>query len=187
MGYRRSRRAHRARLATAVVLVGLSAVPIGAAAAGSSDPPIDSTKIETSVRREVAAEGEASFFIEVAGRPDLSAAAAITDWTERGQYVYDTLREFADARQAGIRRKLDDLAVDYTPFFISNTIYVTGDAAVLDAVAANPRVTAITAPQTYAIPEPIESGGAVSAAATRQWGLDAIHAPDVWDQFGVRG
>ncbi|MGH9119387.1 MAG: hypothetical protein ACRD0A_16400 [Acidimicrobiales bacterium] len=126
----------------------------------------------------------AIFWVRVNGRPSLSAANGIADWAARGQFVYDTLTEFAERSQADVRASLDALGVEYRAYFITNAILVTGDATVLDAMAAHPQVAAITAPRTYEIPQPIEPDHEIDGT---EWGLDAINAPDVWDQFGVRG
>ena len=181
---------HRVHRAWMAVAIGLSLVAAMAAPAGAAlplaqpaqeDPPVD---IPARVERQVEQTGEATFWIRLDGKADLSAAAGMTDWAERGRFVYETLTNFADDAQAAVRSRLDTLGAEYHAFWISNTIRVTGNASVLTAMAAHPDVSAIDAPRTYHVPEPIPTRGEIQAT---EWGLDAINAPDVWNQFGVRG
>ena len=106
-----SRRAGRARLITALTLVIALVIPAAAAAASVSQPsPQGAGKVEAQVREQVDADGEATFWVRLGGRPDLSAATGIADWAERGQFVYDALNEFAESSQAEVaahaRRRL---------------------------------------------------------------------------------
>src|SRR5690349_17386295 len=39
----------------------------------------------------IARDGEASYLVVLRERPDLSASAGVSDWTERGRFVYDAL------------------------------------------------------------------------------------------------
>jgi hypothetical protein len=55
-------------------------------------------------------------FIVMRQQADLSQAAAIDDYNERRQYVYDTLVEHAETTQADLRSELDRLNIRYTPF-----------------------------------------------------------------------
>src|SRR5437870_2042273 len=56
---------------------------------------------------------------------------------------------------------------------------------VLHAVASLPEVSEIDAPRVYHIPETARA--VPSDVRTTEWGLDAIHAPQVWSTFNDRG
>jgi len=182
----RSQRGTRRVSLLATLSLSLAAVLALPTASSSAQPAQEDTPVEipARVQRQVERTGEATFWVRLEGKADLGAAAGISDWAERGQFVYDTLTEFAVAAQRDVRGTLDAHGADYRPFWISNTIRVTGDAAALDAMAAHPDVTAIDAPERYALPKPIETRRDIQVT---EWGLDAINAPDVWDDFGVRG
>ena len=184
---RSSRVARRVSLVAAAGLsLVVSTIAPASAALASAQPAQDDTPVEipARVQRQVDRTGEATFWIRLDGKADLRAATGISDWAERGQFVYDTLTAFADSSQAAIRARLDALGADYRAFWISNTIRVTGDAQVLSTMAAHPDVSAIEAPKSYALPKPTPSEGEILVT---EWGLDAINAPDVWADFGVRG
>jgi len=56
------------------------------------NPPAE---IERGLLDKLATDGTADFVVVMAEQADLSAAYDITDWSERGWYVYDALREVA--------------------------------------------------------------------------------------------
>ena len=169
---------------TLVLLVALIA-PAGAQNAPTS-PAEPADKVDAVVRERLDAVGETTFWVRLSAEADLSGAASIQDWAERGRFVYDTLVEHARDSQAGIRAKLDDLGVEYTTYWVSNAIRVTGDAAVVETLAEDPAVEAIVPPFKFEIPEPIE-GTAEDTIDAIEWGIDRINANDVWTEFGVRG
>ena len=179
-----SRRAWFVVINTLVLLVALVA-PAGAQNAPTSTAePAD--KVDAVVGERIDAVGEATFWVRLAAEADLSGASSIQDWAERGRFVYDTLVEHARDSQAGIRAKLDDLGVEYTTYWVSNAIRVTGDAAVVETLAEDPAVEAIVPPFKFEIPEPV-AGTAEDTIDAIEWGIDRINANDVWTDFGVRG
>ena len=110
----------------------------------------------------------------------------IKDRKARAQYVYDALRSTASSSQAGIRAFLSTRNVSYRPFWIVNTLQVTGDENLVSALAARPEVKSITPEHTYKIPDPMP-GKTENSILTTEWGLNAIHAPEVWAEFSDRG
>src|SRR2546430_2016763 len=47
--------------------------------------------------------------------------------------------------------------------------------------------TGILAPRTFALPKPVATRVEAKGINTVEWGLQAIHADQVWSTFGVRG
>ncbi len=66
----------------------------------SSEPGLE--KVESAVLDALSSKGSADYVIEMAEHADLSKAYEMTDWNERGWFVYDTLRETAARTQAPV-------------------------------------------------------------------------------------
>jgi hypothetical protein len=65
-----------------------------------------------------------SFIVYLTNQADLSAAYGITDWGERGWFVYRTLVEHAERTQRALRAELSARGLAYRPFWIVNAVYV---------------------------------------------------------------
>ena len=179
------------RLSLAVVLlftaaVWMTIVSLSSAAsdAGADDP---NAKIEQQVLDDLqTGKGTATFWALMREKADLTAGPGIQDSDSRGEFVYKTLTSTADRTQAGLRSFLETRGVDFQPFWIVNTIKITGDEGVLQEVAARPEVEQILADRTYEVPKP-EPGAGLPKIDVVEWNIDRINAPQVWSQFGVRG
>jgi subtilisin family serine protease len=153
------------------------------------EPQVDLArqKIDQQVLDTLAADGLADFWVVLADQADLGGAAAIEDWEERGQYVYDTLVATADASQAEIRTMLDNERVSYQSFWIANVVFVKGGSEFLATRLASDAAVARIAPdQVLEIEPPVEStqGGDINSV---EWGIARVRAPEVWSTFGVEG
>jgi subtilisin family serine protease len=144
-----------------------------------------SATIQDGLRETIQTEGSGSYLVTLREQADLSAAYDITDWEERGWYVYNTLREVADNSQTDILDILKSSGdvVSYQPYFIVNAIHVTSGVATLDAVAVHPAVERIDAENVFTIPEPEISNGVLAP----EWGVEIIRATEVWDNLNVFG
>ena len=149
-------------------------------------------KVEPGLRNSILAapEGHADFLVYLTAQADLEQAYEIEDWAERGQFVFDTLRETARTSQSGLLQSLSAQraaggVVQYESYFIINAIGVRGGLAALDALAERPEVAFIESMKQYSIPEPIP-GSDIGTAAV-EWGVQRIGANQVWTEFGVRG
>jgi subtilisin family serine protease/N-acetylneuraminic acid mutarotase len=174
---------------TLVAGLTLSATP-GAAAAAPAVPAGQPAAVEPQVRAELAADGTTDFWVYLEETADLDTATGMADRSAQGWLVYERLTETADASQADLRAMLDAEGVDYQSFWIANTIKVTGDARLLDRIAARPEVSQITADHVRRIPEPIpaeDEPGDEPGVQAVEWGLDRINAPQVWSEFGALG
>ncbi|HZM74428.1 MAG TPA: carboxypeptidase regulatory-like domain-containing protein [Candidatus Limnocylindrales bacterium] len=158
---------------TAFVLtaVGLAATP----PVGATTP---SARVDQFVRNSVA-QGSAEFLVHLRARADLKKHGA----TE----VYRSLTQTATESQRGIRAALDKLGVAYEAYWISNALRVTGDRAVLDALAARDDVASIEPVRQYPLITPTVSPDTGPAINAVEWGINNIQAPRVWNELGVRG
>ncbi|HOH21533.1 MAG TPA: S8 family serine peptidase, partial [Anaerolineaceae bacterium] len=138
----------------------------------------------------ISAKGASDYVVEMAEKADLSAAYEIEDWTERGWFVYDTLKETAARTQQPVIELLKAGGVSYQSFFAGNEIAVTGgDLNSLSAIAALPGVSHIRYPRTATI-EPMTfkaADVAVPEPEAFDWGITDTHAPDFWSTFGFQG
>src|SRR5690606_6204058 len=89
--------------------------------------------------------------------------------------------------QKEIRAQLDADGVDYTAFWATNAIKVSGgDEALVTELAAASGVEGIYPTFVVEIPE-LEPNKPVMAPSAVEWGVGDINADDVWAGFGVTG
>ncbi|WP_109474086.1 cell wall-binding repeat-containing protein [Ornithinimicrobium cavernae] len=147
-------------------------------------------RIDGRVQSELDEDGTADFWIDLAAEADLSAAADITDWDERGQFVYETLTATAEASQADLRAELDEAGVSYETFWATNAIRVTdGDADLVESLAGQSDVAHILGTFEVEQPElePIEADSRPDAEPDAvAWNLTDIKADEVWAR-GITG
>jgi subtilisin family serine protease len=171
-----------------LVAIGTAALLGGAAfAAGDGSEQRPAAPIEAKVLQQIAQKGSAPFWIVLRERADLGAATGIHDRAARGRFVYRRLTGVAERSQARLRKLLDRRGIRYEPFWIANAIHVdSAGQDTLDTVAALPEVREILGRRVYHVPRTTKAP-AVNSPQTTEWGLNAIHAPDVWSMFGDRG
>ena len=170
-----------------VVLTVISAgLMLTGPAAQTAPAAEDAAKIKPKLSRQLEAKGEASFWIRF-DQADLSSASKISDWTERGQVVYDTLKAAASESQKDTRTLLDGEDVTYQAFWATNAIRVeAGDPGLALKIAGSSDVVALYPTFDYRLEKPIK-GKPVHGVDAVEWGVANINADDVWSQFGVTG
>ncbi|MFD7310854.1 S8 family serine peptidase [Promicromonospora sp. NPDC059942] len=148
--------------------------------ARSAVDPAD--KITTAATKAFRAEEETDFWLRFAGETDLSAAGGITSWSERGDYVYETLKAAADASQEQAIAALEESGTEYTSYWATNAILVEdGSLALATDLAADAQVLEVRPTTRHALEEPESTDGAApDAAATSTYGIKAINADDMW-------
>ena len=186
---RSSRSTHRVSLFTAVslALVAWFAVPTGPASS-SPRPQQESTPVEipARVQRQVERTGEATFWVRLDGKADLSAAAGIADWAAarpvRLRHADQVRRHRPAGRPQQARRPRRRLPA------VLDQQHDPGHRRRRRAqlMAAHPgRRPPSTRPRRTTIPQ--ADRDPKHGIQVTEWGLDAINAPDVWEDFGVRG
>ncbi|WP_117208942.1 S8 family serine peptidase [Allorhizocola rhizosphaerae] len=148
------------------------------AAAATEQPPT----VSATVRDAIATDGHTDFWILLDEQADLTAAAQVDGWADRGRAVYDALTATAARTQSALRTDLTAKGVEFQPFWAVNAIFVRGGTrAVLDVVVAHTEAAAVEPHGAYHLPEPQEAiPGAQDAIG---WGVGDIRAPEVWDRY----
>ena len=140
-------------------------------------------KVEPQVLAATAAGQTTSFLILLTAQSDLTAAYQITDPAARGWYVYQTLQRQAALTQANLRAFLTAQGRPYQAFWIANALVVTGDRALVTALARRPDVRALesnASARRLANPLLPPTSGPPDRPATVEWGVQQVNAPAVW-------
>ncbi len=151
--------------------------------------PVNAAKIHSDLMEKLTKDGKAEFFVVMMEQADLTPAENLMTKEEKGQYVFDTLTRTADKSQAGVKSWLSARGCGFTPFWISNKILVTGDLALVNALAERKDVREVILNHTFQAIDPKENNDAYDAPAGRavEWNVQQIRADDVWSTWGVDG
>ncbi|GAA1029692.1 hypothetical protein GCM10009557_19100 [Virgisporangium ochraceum] len=142
--------------------------------------------VDKQVLDELARNGSARFMVYLDEKAELSGAAGIKSKTAKTQHVYQQLTATATKSQAGLSELLTRNKVAFTSFWISNSMVVTGNRSVLDAVAARSEVKKITPVGSVPLVEPTARADGPATMAV-EWGVANINAPQVWSEFEDTG
>ncbi len=164
--------------------------------------PQQSERVDPQIARDIAeaSDAQTEFLVFLDEQPDLSAAYAITDWSERGDYVYQTLATNAARSQRDLRRWLDQRGLEYQSFWIVNAIAVQGDQTDVAALSAHADVAMLRANYPASLElmpyEPAEVLRQSTSprflplsqtTADAQWNISQVGADRVWSEFGIDG
>ncbi len=155
----------------------------GAQARPSPDP-----RVMTDVWAQFEEQSQADVLLRFP-QPDLSPAYSLTDKTERGTWVYRTLRGAAQASQAPVWAALQRMGISYRPFWVVNAIQARVTKAQLARLLAFPQIERVDAnPSFRALAPPPETNGSLAATAMAEppWGVQRVGAPELWAQ-GIVG
>lgn len=166
--------------ATALAATGTAAQAETGAGAAAGD------KIRPELTRQLQGKSEGDFWIHFGAKADLSKAASIKDWNERGAAVAAALKKTAADSQSKIRAELDRSGTKYQTFWATNAIKVTdGSLTMAQNFAAHSEVDGLYAPVEYKLPETTPGTDEKSANAL-EWGIANINADDVWSSTASR-
>ena len=142
------------------------------------------------VERQAAQAGRAaaeSTAMQLRGAPHATRAAEDAARAARSEVVVDALQAAADGPgRAQVQTLLDRHDADLVrEFWIFNGLAATVDAASLDALAGHPAVASVTLDEVITLADPVPT--AAGEPLLPSWGLERVHAPQVWGEYGVRG
>ncbi len=128
-------------------------------------------------------------YVIMAEQADVSAAIQMEEYAQRRQYVYDTLVRHANSSQADIRKTLDFLHIDYTPYYLINALEVNAGPLVRLWLSTRPEVDRVLdSPVLRPLPAPVPpSSGRETTPGQTPWNVTLIGADRVWREFGVTG
>ncbi|GII32891.1 hypothetical protein Pmi06nite_63330 [Planotetraspora mira] len=160
-------------------------IPQGAAYSATAAAP-EPTKIDKTVKADLAKDDKATFWVRLKGAADLSAARTAKTKTEKAEQVFKAKTEKATSSQANLRKLLNAQHADFASFWIVNAVKVTGNAKLAAEIAKLPEVEQIAPDQVVRLPTPLP-GKPVATVNSVEWNIDRINAPRVWDELGDRG
>ncbi|WP_405852768.1 S8 family serine peptidase [Streptomyces sp. NBC_00090] len=181
------RRGTTAWAAAAATAAALLVAPAVAAAPSAATAPSPGAVVDPGVTATVEAGGEATFFVVLTDRADLSRARSQRGHEKKARVTFDSLRAEAARSQGSLTRFLDRAKVGYESYWIANAVKVTGDKALVEKLAARPDVASLRQERHYALDTVEESSAAAEEAVTPEWGVQDIGADQVWSRYDNRG
>jgi subtilisin family serine protease len=166
-----------------------AAAIVAFAAIGQSGPPSQSStakKIAPWVVEHTANGQQAEFMVVLTDQTDLRAATTMRTKTEKGRYVYDSLRNKSQTTQVPILHWLRERGLEHRSFYIVNAVLVKGTREIAEALAARPDVARVEGnPHVHNdLPNPVSIAEAPSRPRipeTIEPGINYTHAPQVWE------
>jgi uncharacterized repeat protein (TIGR01451 family) len=127
---------------------------------------------------ETASRGETEFLVMLREQADLRGVRMLSTKAEKGAFVFDALSSTAGQTQGPLLALLESRRAAHHAFWVANMIWVRGDRALLEELAARPDVFHIYANPTVHFEEPGRQPS--SLPDTIEWNIIKVHAPDVW-------
>jgi len=125
---------------------------------------------------------QTEFLVHLTEQADVSGAALLPTKEEKGQYVYDQLTAVAARTQAPLIAALEADGVEYQSFWVTNMLWVRGDATIVQRIASRADVAHIYANPAVQLDEPeqLNIPAINNAINSITWGVNKVNAPDVW-------
>jgi hypothetical protein len=128
------------------------------------------------------------FLVIMQQQADVSAAKKLRKKEKKGQYVFETLSNFSQTDQRGVRDLLQAENAPMHSFWIINALWAKGNVALIEKLAQRPDVGRLESNPVWHLSRPPEEIGEmpVQDRALNPWGIGKIGADDVWD-MGYEG
>ncbi len=135
--------------------------------------------VDNAVLDEINKNGVATYWVDFKNTADLSQAYFM-DWSERGWFVYETLKEQAEKTQSAAIDYLKTTGLTYKSFWLANRILVEkSDKIVLASLQRLPNVVSISAQKQYILYEP-EKVEVTAEPMAIEPNITHVNAPDAW-------
>ncbi len=168
-----------------LLLAGLSA-PAATSPLAQAPGNADLSKVDAAVLDQIAADGEAEFYVILTIQADVSGAAALPTKADKTTYVFNLLRETARQTQQPLLDYLQGQGVSYESMYIQNMIRVQAGRTTVEWLAVRSDVARIVSPPDPRIDLVSRSPQTIVAALEEQhlagieWNITRVGAPDVW-------
>lgn len=128
-------------------------------------------------------------FVIFKTQADISDVAKIDDRNARLTAAYKQLTAHSNQSQAELRKLFDRLGVEYTPYYLQNSMEVHGGTLMRLFLLTRPEVDrVIPSPRLRAVPDDEPTSGSIpEAPGSVGWNISMIGADRVWDEFGIQG
>ena len=138
------------------------------------------SKIDPWIVERLAEKGESEFLVFLGEQADLSGAAVLKTKAEKGRFVFDRLTAVAQRTQADVVAEVQSRGLEYRRFWIANMVWVRGDAAVVEALAARPDVKRLFANPHVLYHGPVSQSLTPKAITSPEPSLVQTGAVDFW-------
>ncbi|MGY0485749.1 S8 family serine peptidase [Streptomyces sp. WG-D5] len=170
----------------------------GATPAVADSASADTAKVDSALAKAVNDGGDATFFVVLKDRADLTTAKKQRTHAKAATAAYTSLKATAKDSQKSVTAYLDKEKVGHKDYWIANAVQVTGDKSLVEQLAKRSDVKEIVKAQTYKLDKIETSDAEVTASRTAadgdavsdsapDWGISDIKADQVWDQYKDRG
>jgi uncharacterized repeat protein (TIGR01451 family) len=158
-------------------------------AARSYRPSPAAVGVDPFIYEQLAAspDGQVDFFVAFRDTADLGPAYSM-NWSDRGHFVVEALQRAAHAAQGNVRAWLDEHGVEYTSYWINNTLFLHADETTMNALAAFPEVSGFRGNHVNQI-MPVEAPETAGQTLTPAypWNITFPMADQVHSLFGIKG
>lgn len=167
-----------------VLLFGLLISLLGPAAASAPAHFDWREKVDPWVLQTLEGSASTEFIVFLTQQADLSAAAVLPTRLQKGTFVYTQLSQMATRTQAPLLAELQRLGVEHRSYWVANMIWMRGDAALVQKMAARTDVAHIYA--NPSVPLRLPESPQPAAPAGVEWNISKVNAPAVW-ALGITG
>ncbi|HEY9393353.1 MAG TPA: S8 family serine peptidase, partial [Nocardioides sp.] len=175
-----------ATTAAVALLAGPSLATTAVAAPYAANTSV--VKIDPALQKAVSDGGEATFFVVLKDQASLAQARSMKGKNAKVKATYGELRSAANRTQKSLTAYLDAKKVGHEDFWITNSVLVTGDEALVDELALRNDVAELVPEKRYALDVPeSESAPEAATTATPEWGITEVKADQVWAKYADRG
>ncbi|MCB0430706.1 MAG: S8 family serine peptidase [Flavobacteriales bacterium] len=146
------------------------------------------SKVDQNLKNRLVLNEPVECMVIMGDQADVSAAYQLKTKEEKGRYVYETLKAYAEKSQKGIKAQLNQAGATYQSFFIVNALMVIADASLVESLASRPDVANIQYNVKLTNQKPIDvvPDGPGKGPNGIEWGISMINADEVW-KLGFKG
>lgn len=148
--------------------------------------PENAKKIDPALMNAYLKDDIQGFIIVFEAQANLDAARFLNLKEEKGQYVFNRLKNISKVSQQRVRSFLETKNISFQPFFIVNAIKAKGKLDLVRQIAEFDEVKRIIADPWVFMDYPIVEEDPIVLRKNISWGVERMGAPSVWE-MGITG